>query len=396
MGQEVLAPPPPEFSVKPPGLRALSANEADQLLTAPQAGGQELPPWGPIHFHPHLLYRLSYGDGIQARPGEQSKTVINEISPGLLLDVGSHWHLDYTPTLRFYSSSRFRDTTDQSVALDGGTAYQDWVFGLSQRYASSSQPLVETGAQTDQVTYSTAINAAYSMSSKISLDLAVSQNFRFVGEKITTQELSDSRTWSATAGLNYQFWPAFSAGLSATFSYDDLSVGSDMTSEQLQGRINWRAGNKLTFSFNGGLEDRQFLDSAAPDVLNPIFGLSMIYQLFEMTTLSVNANRAVSASYFRNQITESTALTVGVRQRLLGKLTLDVNGGYGTTSYRASATGLTISREDEHSSINVRLTCPFLKRGTASVFYSWSENSSNETDFKYSSSQVGLEIGFRY
>src|SRR5205085_2567905 len=105
------------------------------------------------------------------------------------------------------------------------------------------------------------------------------QNFRFVGSVATNQPLSDSRTWSTTEGLNYQLWPGFSVGLSAGFTYDDLSVGSDMTSEQVQGRINWRAGNKLTFSLNGGFEDRQFVNSSAPASLNPIFGLSAIYQL---------------------------------------------------------------------------------------------------------------------
>jgi len=93
-------------------------------------------------------------------------------------------------------------------------------------------------------------------------------------------------------------------------------------------------------------------------VINPLYGLLIQYALFEATTISVNGNRAVSASYFQNQITETTDINGSIRQRLFKKLYFDLSGGYRLTSYRASATGLAINREDNYSYFNVRLTCP--------------------------------------
>ena len=307
--------------------------------TTPLPPGPQGPlDWGQIHLRPHLLYRISYGNGIQPRPGDPRNTLINELDPGIAIGLGDHWHLDYTPTLRFYSNRSFRDEVDHSVNLNGATTYEDWSFGLSQSYLSSSSPLIETGSQTDQETYSTSFSAGYQFNSDLGLDFSASQNFRFVNSINTNQPLSDSRTWSATAGLNYLLWPRLSVGLSGTFGYDNLQIGPDMTSEQLQGRINWQPGQKLTFAFNGGFEDRQFLDSGAPDAINPIFGLSIIYQPFEVTTISLNASRSVNVSYFQNQITEATGFSVSLRQRLLGKVYLDITGGYGNTKFQASAT----------------------------------------------------------
>lgn len=343
-----------------------------------------------------MFYSVSYGNGIQAQPGSQSKTVINTISPGMSADIGTHWHLDYTPTLRFYSSHDFKDGVDHSVILNWGTTYADWALGASQSYASASTPLVETGSQTDTETFSTALSAAYQLNSKVSLSFMANQTFQYVGNVTTNQPLSDSKTWSTTEGLNYQIFPRLSAGVTLGFTYDNLKIGSDMTSEQLQAQVNWTLGSKLNFSFHGGFEDRQFIDSNAPDALNPIFGLSLTYHIFESTTLAFNADRTVTASYFQNEITETLGFTGRIHQRLLQRLYLDVTGGFTSSSYQATTTGLTVNREDNHSTVNIRLSCPFLQYGTASVFYDWSDNSSNADGFGYTSNQVGLELGYRF
>jgi hypothetical protein len=63
---------------------------------------------GPITLHPHLDYQLSYGNGLQSSPGQPHNTIANQVSPGILFDLGEHWTLDYTPTLIYYSSSSFQ------------------------------------------------------------------------------------------------------------------------------------------------------------------------------------------------------------------------------------------------------------------------------------------------
>jgi len=399
--QPVLAPPPTEFSqtnlVTLPlsGTNQLATNEVG-LTTLVPTSSQRLLDFGPIHIHPHPFYRFSYGNGIQAQPGQQTKTAVNEFSPGVLIELGTHWRLDYTPTLRFYSSSRFKDGTDHSVALNGGTSYQDWRLGLSQAYSSSSQPLVETGGQTDQENYSTSVSAGYQINNAMSLEVGVSQNLRFVGASVATEQLSDSRDWSTMEWLSYHAWSKFSLGLGVGGGYTDVQVGSDMTYEQLQGRIQWQPGEKLTFSLNGGFEDRQFLDSRVPNVVNPIFGCAVSYHLFDQTTISLNASRTVSASYFARQVTESTSIGVGIRQRFFGKLFFDIGAGYGTTSYGATETGETVSRGDTYENATFRLGFAFLKDGTASLFYNWSHNSSSDAGFSYYSNQAGMELGYRF
>ena len=395
--QDVLPPPPPDYSGIPPALRTTGTNQPGEIPPlAPPAADQPLLQLGPVQVRPHFLYRFLYGDGISAQPGQQLKTAINELYPGTFLRLGDHWNLDYTPVLRFYSNSHFRDTTDHSVTLNGATIYEDWTLGFSQSYASSSQPLASTAAQTDEQIYSTALNAVYQMSSATSLELGANQYFLFVGQSVPGQSLTDTRTWSTMDWLNYQFSPKIAAAFGAGFGYDNLRASSDMTSEQLQGRITWRPGAKLNISASGGAEIRQLVDYSAPDLVTPIFGVSAQYQLFEPTTLGLGASRVVSPALFLNQVTETTTVSANLHQRLFKKLLLDLSGGYVQTSYRFTIFGFTLAREDNGTFFNARLSATVFKRGSAAIFYQYSDNSSSAASFAYSSSQGGFELGYRF
>ncbi|HLH55762.1 MAG TPA: hypothetical protein VKY92_19330 [Verrucomicrobiae bacterium] len=400
--QSVLAPPPAEFSAPSATPQVLDTNQPAAIVmnaAAPPPASAPEKPWlqfGPVQVHPHLLYRFMYGDGLQAAPGQQSKTVIEQVYPGVLFRVGNHWSLDYTPTLSFYSSKNFKDTVDQAVNLTGGTVYQDWSFGLSQGYSSSSQPLVETGAQTDQQNYNTVLNASYQMNGDLSLQMSANQNFTFVDQSsVAGQPLNNSRTWSTMEWLNDQVGPRVGLALGAGFGYDNVSTGANMTHENVQGRVSGRLTGKISLVFSAGFEDRQFLNSNASDSINPIFSGSAIYLPFQNTTLSLSAARTVSPSLFQNQISTSTTVTAGLRQRLLGKLFLDLSGGYFASSYGATESNLNVSRQDTGTFVNARIGTQFLKRGTAAVFYQHSENSSSQGGFGFTSSQVGFELGYR-
>ena len=397
---ETNQPPPlaPTVFETAPASRLAGTSQLAPASAAPLSPVPPLLRWGPLTLQSHLLYSLSYGNGLQSSPGQSSSSLINEIDPGIFFQWGNHWTLDYTPTLRFYSSRAFRDTFDNAVTLTGGTTYEDWSFGLSQSYASSSDPIIETGSQLDQETYSTGLSATRQIGSQTSLELGASQNFRFVDQTVPGEQLTDTMSWSTMDWLNYQFWPQFGAAIGGGFGYDNLAVGSDMTSEQLQGRITWKVVQKLNFVLSGGAEDRQFLAGGVPDLISPIFSLSAQYSLFEVTTLSLSASRSVSPSFFSDQVSESTSISAGLHQRLLGKLSLDLSGGYGTSTYHASSTAPVAANVSNYdtTSFGARLSMPVLKRGTVAVFYSVNYNSSGAAIYNYTTTQVGLQLSYRY
>jgi len=388
--------PAPVYPVTPPAVQESEVNNEMNVFGAEAsapANAQETQPfqYGIFTLRPHPFYRVLYGNGILSNTNQAENTVIHQISPGFLLDIGRHWTLDYTPTWTLYSNSHFQNTLDHVVTLTGGSSYEDWTFGLSQGFTMTSDPLAETATQTSEQTYTTAINASYQINSKMTTDLGLGQSI------ISADQFNSSREWSTLDWLNYEFWPRLNGGIGAGFGYVNMQVGPDMTYEQLQSRIEWRATDKISFQVNGGGEERQFLSGVGGDLLNFVFGAAIQYQPFEVTKISISADRTLSPSYFGGA-TENTDFTCGLNQRLLGKLFLDLQGGYHVVKYVASAnTASPINnRQDDLYSVSVQLSYPFAQRGSVSAFYQASSDSSSQPGFGYSSSQVGFQISYSY
>jgi len=391
--QQVIMPPPRSSAATEPVWQQTETNEFEVFSPegpAPATGQDQPFQWGPVTTRPHPLYRFIYAKGLLSRPGNQQNTVIQEISPGVLFDIGTHWALDYTPTLRLYSNNHFKSEFDNAITLTGGTAYEDWIFGFSQSYVSSDSPDIQTGTQTSQEKYSTALTASYAFNSKMSLDTGLYQKLQF------TDAFQNSRDWSTMEWLNYQFWPRFNAGIGAGAGYVNVDFGPDQTYEQAAGRINWRATDKISFQINAGFEDRQFLTRGASALFSPTFGATIQYQPFEVTQISLNASRSVTPSLYQDQVTENTSVNCNLNQRLFGKLYLGLNAGYNMTKYVATASAVSVNRDDDYYNFSARLGRSFLKRGTLAFVYQYSRNSSTEPGFTYSSSQFGFEIGYRY
>jgi hypothetical protein len=390
--QSVLA-AAPETSETPPALQPFATSDMDVFAPAGAAPAEELAQpfrYKFLTLRPHVDYQFLYGDGILVATNRPESTVIQNIAPGFRLDIGQHWTADYTPSWTLYSNNHFQNTFNQAAKLTGGTVYGNWVLGLSQTYVVSDMPQAETAAQTKQTTYATAVNGSYTINSKMSLDLGVNQDF------VSADQFQSYREWSTMDWLNYHFWVRFDMALGVGLGYDDVDASPDMLFEQYQGRIKWRATDKISFQLHGGVEDRQFFGGNSGDILNPVFGGGIQYQPFEQTKISLNGDRVVAVSALQNQISESVGFDGDLNQRLLGRLYLDLSGGYQNIKYVNSGINAAPTRTDDYYYFNTRLSTSFLKRGTVAVFYQLSSDSSSQSGFNFSSHQVGFEIGFAY
>jgi hypothetical protein len=385
--QYILAPGPQSPDQTPPAMQQPS--EMNVFATPSQTETQPFS-WGPVTLRPHPYYQILYADGLQFSTNRVTHSIIQTISPGALMELGRHWTVDYTPLWTIYSNHRFSDDFSHIASLTGGAAYNDWVFGLNQTYSDISAITAETASQTRTETYATALNGVYTMNSKMSLDLGLNQNI------VSADQFSSYNEWSTTDWLNYQFWPRLTAALGVGGGYDDEDASPDMTFESVQGRVNWRATDKVSFQLHGGVEFRQFQSGGASPLVNPIFDATIQYQPFDQTRISITGQRVVTASYLENQVTETTGVHADLNQRLLGKYFLDLNGGYQFIKYVSSVSNAGPEREDNYYTFNARLSREILKRGTIAVFYQLSKDDSNQQGFSLTSHQVGLQIGYSY
>ncbi len=388
--QPVLA-PTPAVPVSPQFLTDLQSGPFPETANSVLMTMLGLAPYqvGPVAIHPHAVYRLMYSTGLQDQPGHPQSSVINEITPGLLLAIGTHWSVDYSPSWTVYSNEHFQNSLGQSLRLSGGASYRDWLFTLNHSYQASSTTQTETAQQTDEEVHDTKITANYQFNSSFSIELEAAQNIRLASG------FSSSYNWSTMDWLNYDLGARFQFGLGAGFGYDEVPSSVNMSSEQLQGRLSWRTSDKISLQINGGAEDRQFLGSNVPDLISPTFGVGLSYQPLRYTSLSLNANRSITPSLFQEQATEYTIFSATVTQRLLKHFTASVTGAYNNAQYIATSQAVSAGRTDNYYSINTRLSWVLLKQFSMSLFYYYSSNSSTSAGFGYSSSQTGFEVGYR-
>jgi hypothetical protein len=348
--------------------------------------------WDQFVARPHVDYQFLYAQGILAAPSNHVDTTIQNISPGILLNLGPHWALDYTATIGLYSNTNFGTEFDNAITLTGQTVYTDWIFGFLQSVVLSKSPLIETAQQTSQQTYATAVTGHHEDSQYISEDLGLYQNIQQ-----TEGGFENIRSWSTLDWLNYQPQSRFNIGIGAGVGYDDAVFGPDSFFEQLQARLNWRASDKLSFQLSGGVEETQFLGGqGAGDLFSPIYSGSIQYQPFQQTQISLFANRSVSPSIFVGEYSEDTSFGCSFSQRFLGQIYLNLSGSYNDQQYVASANTLTSSRTDKYYALSVRLSHSLLKRGTASIFYQYGSDDSTFAGYSYSSNQYGVEVNYSF
>jgi hypothetical protein len=392
---------PPVVTTPPVVQEDATNNEMDVFIPSgvvnPDSAG--LFQYGDVTLHPHVNYTVLYGNGIQSSVGSQQNTVLQELSPGLTVDLGRHWTVDYTPTINFYSSRQLQDNIANAASLTGATSYEDWNFGLSQGFNSSQNPITETGAQTSQQAYTTALSSAYAFNDRWSANAAVDQDFNFVSG------LQDSYNWSTLEGVSYQFWPRLNAGLSLGGGYTKVAadgavadVNPDMVNEQAQLNLNWRATDKVSFQVSGGLEDQQFLAAGYRDSLEPIFSAAVQYQPFKVTQISLSAGRTVASSdyYIIAQSSETTTVSLGLNQRILVKYNLNLAVGYSQTVFTTAFGALGTARTDNDYSFTATFGRGFLNRGSWAITYQYSDNQSDDFGYSQRINQIGFQIGFHY
>ena len=196
--------------------------------------------------------------------------------------------------------------------------------------------------------------------------------------------------------LNYLYSEKTTFGLGAGFGYADVDSGSDMTYEQVMGRVTWNPGVKLSILASGGVEIRQFLDADISDRVNPLMGVTAAYQLFEQTSVSLAANHTVNTSLIGGQITENTTVTAALSQRLFGHVNVRVHGGYRYAEYQPTVDDLSVDRSDEGYFAGVSAGIRVFERGRISIAYNRTENSSSDSDFSYGSNQYSLHLGYHF
>jgi hypothetical protein len=363
------------------------------LLTSPVPPVQA----GPLAIRPHLSYEVSRGSGILRTPGAPQKVTTNTASAGVLLELGTRLTADYTLSRVWYSST-LSDATNHNLWVRGGITYDQWRWGLSGRYGSNSDVLVETGGQTNRDLYSTnaVVARQLGLRSELELNLSHTQEAASPVEGTATWNDADWTLWNASAWYRYHISQALSAAIGFAGGYDDITDSPDMSHTQPQVQITWQPTAKISLSAEGGIERRRTRAALARIEENGRYSGSLSYRPFQTTTLTVGAGRSVDPSYFSGQTTQSDSWNINLQQRFLTRLFLSVGASQRNAAYESALPGVFPGRDDRYNAFNVSLSTVVLGKGSLAVFYQRVRNRSSEAIYDFTSNQFGASLGYHF
>jgi len=368
-------------------------------LQAPATGPETYPlEWGPVRFHPHLGYQVVYGDGILRGPNDPKTTWLHTVSPGAFFELGKYWNLDFTASINRYSNAGFNNNESYFGALRGYIPMEKWLLDLGYAASLTDQTQVETATQTKQNSHLVTASGTYNYQTRLSLELSAAMDARLA------QSFIDYYTFSTLEWLNYKATDKTTLGVGLGGGYNLVKPSPDWTFEQLQGRVVWLPGEKLTVQLSGGVQFMQFSGTDATGATNalsgtevtPIAAAAVAYQAFEHTSLSLSANHVIGNSYEEAQFAESSTFSAGVRQRFLEHFYLDVVPAYNIRNYKTTLRGVPDGREDKYFSVYTGISTTLFKKLNVTIFYLFSDNDSDDPNFAFDSSQAGLRLDYRY
>lgn len=367
-------------------------------ITSAFSSGLPLLRLGSVAFRPHAGYRYTHSTGLLRAPGEPLDTNSQSVDLGSALEIGQHWHADYTADWVWYSNERFKDGINQSASVSGAYAYLNWTFGVSGAYTFGYPTLAETGYQTRQETLGTGASAHGTVGQRSFIDLAINQSYRKANAVATDTmwQRSSIRDWSGRAAIGQQITDKFSASAGVTYGYATQGVGPDMTYTRPEFQANWAPTDKITVGAMAGWERRRFHDSNAGTFSSPVYSGTVTYHPLDTTSFTAGVTQGVAASYIGNAVTRSTGWNVGLGQRLFQILYGNVGYSQQRSRYHETVFTLPEERTDKYDTFSASLALRFLQHGSASVFYQRTHNGSNRFGYGFTSTSYGAEVRFSF
>lgn len=341
-------------------------------------------------FNPSIVYSFSKGTNLTDQNGDNADSTIQQLSPSISIVAAERVRFRYSPSFIWYSSTLMQDRVDHSASASAGTAVGSTDLNLGIGYSVTSFPLIETGRQTKQEVSSISGTAGVALGDRSGLDVTVGWYAR------TTDLYTDVHSLTAFVWYRRDIGQSLrlSAGVGGTGSRVD--PGDDLSSRQAKLGVRWLPSSKLTMSLDVGIDESSF-EGSERNERSPVYSGGLSYKITELTSVVFDVQRQVSAAYFANMLNQNERYSLGLSQRLLGVLYLGASVSWQKARYafKDVPAGIT-EREDEYQSVSASLSTRLFQRISAGLNWSRGRNLSNITEFKRTSTILGINLGWQY
>ena len=285
-----------------------------------------------------------------------------------------------------YTENSEQNAFNQFAAITLQYRFTKMVARWDSNYSFVKGPNRDVNTITTTQQFWNSLSFAYDYSAKTQLNLT------FYQSTTLTEDFQDNNNYEARAGINYQIFSKTRVGAQGAIGIIDSTDTPLQYYQQLRVQIAYLPTEKLTFSFNGGV---QFMEFEGTDVVKtePVFSFGVSYQPFPATSIALMGFRNIFGSSLEpGQDYAATGVELSVQQRFFQKLTAGVSFGYENDSYFGTTPETPTRRVDDYVYARPRLTYAFVDWFSASIFYEYRQTSSTQPGFSFYNNRAGLEF----
>jgi hypothetical protein len=363
-----------------------------------------------FHYSLQLTFRGVYDDNINISQTDRVSDFYFTIEPLLTLGFGditgredNFLRLDYLPSLFLFADHSDNDAFQNVIRLQGQHRFSRLTLGLDEQVAildgtdvrsladatnPGSHANLDVGGRTKFQTYNTRLNASYDLTGKTFL----STTFDSLATNYDSASLFSSARVSEDLFINYRYSDKLVVGVGGTGGYNFVEdPNPSETFEQANVRATYQATGKISLTFSGGIEFRQFENDSRETYISPVFALSAAYQPTDATTFALSGGRhTYNSGVLAGQDFAETSVDVSVRQRFLQRFFVAVAAGYQNADYFSTVSSLSTNRNDNYLYIQPAVDVSITRFWTIGGYYLHRQNDSSLQSFSFDDNQVGL------
>jgi Putative beta-barrel porin 2 len=390
----------PATTIQPETVGPAEEAEASDQVTIPPEPRRKL--W---RISPLFSVGVYYDDNIFLTNTNRVADVIWTISAGFAFELGdfrssteNYLTFQWVGIPVLYTNNPEQNQFNQSASLSAQYRWAKLVGQLESSFNVTTGGNREVNTITTTRTISNALRFKYDYSGKTGFDAEFSQ-LSTSSSSTSDTPLQTNNQYESKFGMNYQIFPKTSVGIEARGGVLDQPSNPLQYYQQVRFRTYYAATGKLSFKLSAGAEAREFAGNN--DVkISPVFSLGLDYNPFDGTNFSLIGYRNIvgSASIAGQDVT-ATGFEISASQRFFQKFIAGISFGYENDAYFDNGVESPTNesnRVDNFIYVRPRLSYSVARWFTASVFYAYRRQVSNQATNSFYDNQVGMEIAAKF
>ena len=347
---------------------------------------------------PYVKTGVTYDDNIFITETNRTGDIIYNLEGGFSFELGDYRDLQNNYLLLEYLGSGFffmnhpaQNSFDQNLSLLAQYRVTQLAIQLESTYQTLNGADRQAGAFTSRSLFFNALRFVYTKSEKTDLEFEINQSTNLYPDQIS------SYISEAQLSFNYKVQPKLSLGLEAILGLDQAQDSPDQVYQTLNALCAYDIAGKLMLKASVGLQLNQYVSGGENMRIIPVFSVGAEYQLFQKTSLALNAYRNLQNSpSLAGQDYIATGFDIGIKQDLSQKIKIALAVGYENDTYISNLVDVNASRVDNFYFFRPGVSYSFLKYLDANFSYEYRTNASNIPQNSWFDNRLNCELSLNF